>query len=73
MPKAVQNAADATAKELGRIDILVANAGIAGPNHKLWEYPLDAWKQVIDVNLSGVFYCCRAVLPSCWARTMGGS
>ncbi len=61
--EAVQRAADATAKHLGRIDILVANAGIAGPNHKLWEYPLDAWKQVIEINLSGVFYCCRAVLP----------
>jgi len=60
---AVQGAADATAKELGSIDILVANAGIAGPNHKLWEYPVDAWKQVIDINLSGVFYCCRAVVP----------
>lgn len=61
--EAVQSAADATAQELGTIEILVANAGIAGPNHKLWEYPLDAWKQVIDINLSGVFYCCRAVLP----------
>ena len=60
---AVQAAADATAKELGSIDILVANAGIAGPNHKLWEYPVDAWKQVIDINLSGVFYCCRVVVP----------
>ena len=60
---AVQSAADATARELGSIDILVANAGIAGPNHKLWEYPLDAWKQVIEINLSGVFYCCRAVVP----------
>ena len=61
--EAVQRAADATAQELGKIDILVANAGIAGPNHSLWEYPVDAWKLVIDVNLSGVFYCCRAVVP----------
>jgi len=60
---AVQRAADATANQLGTIDILVANAGIAGPNHKLWEYPIDAWKQVIDINLAGVFYCCRAVVP----------
>ncbi len=59
----VQSAAETTAKELGKIDILVANAGIAGPNHKLWEYPVDAWKQVIDINLSGIFYCCRAVVP----------
>jgi NAD(P)-dependent dehydrogenase (short-subunit alcohol dehydrogenase family) len=56
-------AAESTAAEHGRIDILVANAGIAGPNHKLWEYPVDDWKQVIDINLSGVFYCCRAIVP----------
>jgi NAD(P)-dependent dehydrogenase (short-subunit alcohol dehydrogenase family) len=60
---AVQRAADVVAGELGSIDILVANAGIAGPNQKLWEYPIDAWKQVVDVNLAGVFYCCRAVVP----------
>jgi len=60
---AVQHTADAIAKDHGKIDILVANAGIAGPNHKLWDYPVDAWKQVIDINLSGIFYCCRAVVP----------
>ncbi len=59
----VAAAAEATAKEFERIDILVANAGIAGPNHKVWDYPVDAWKQVIDIDLSGVFYCCRAVVP----------
>ena len=47
----------------GRIDILVANAGIAGPNLKSWEYPLNAWKQVIDINLTGVFLCCGAIIP----------
>ncbi len=59
----VAAAAEATAREFERIDILVANAGIAGPNHKVWDYPVDAWKQVIDIDLSGVFYCCRAVVP----------
>jgi 3-oxoacyl-[acyl-carrier protein] reductase len=56
-------AADATVKALGRIDVLVCSAGIAGPNHTTWEYPLVAWRQVIDVNLHGVFHCNRAVVP----------
>jgi len=60
---AVARAAAATAQALGRIDVLVCSAGIAGPNHTTWEYPLDAWRQVIDVNLNGLFYCNRAVVP----------
>src|SRR3954453_21276415 len=59
----VEAATAATVQALGGIDILVANAGITGPNHKLWEYPVDAWRQVMDVNLTGVFLCCRAVVP----------
>jgi 3-oxoacyl-[acyl-carrier protein] reductase len=47
----------------GKIDILVANAGIAGPNHKTWDYPVETWKQVIDINLVGVFLCNRAIVP----------
>ena len=60
---AVEAAAGATIDALGGIDILVANAGIAGPNLKVWEYPVEAWQQVIDINLTGVFNCCRAVVP----------
>ncbi len=59
----VVEATDSTVAKHGRIDILVANAGIAGPNHKTWEYPIDAWKQILDINLTGVFLCCRAVVP----------
>lgn len=61
--EAIQRAADSSEKILGRIDILVTSAGIAGQNAKCWDYPVDAWKQVIDVNLTGVFQCCRAIVP----------
>lgn len=60
----VGSAAAATSEAFGRIDILVANAGIAGPNFKTWEYPVDAWKEVVNVDLVGVFLCCRAIVPS---------
>ena len=60
-------AVDATAKEtasaLERIDALVCSAGITGPNTATWDYPHAAWRQVIEVNLNGVFYCNRAVVP----------
>jgi 2-dehydro-3-deoxy-L-rhamnonate dehydrogenase (NAD+) len=62
-PEAVHDAASRTAQALGRVDILVASAGITGPNTTTWEYPVDAWQRVIDVNLNGVFYCCRAIVP----------
>ena len=45
------------------IDILVNNAGIAGPSYKTWEYPLEDWRNVIDIDLSGVFYCSKAIVP----------
>jgi NAD(P)-dependent dehydrogenase (short-subunit alcohol dehydrogenase family) len=68
---AVEAAARATTQELGGIDILVNNAGIAGPNHPLWEYPPDAWREVIEIDLDAVFYCCRAVVPQMIARNYG--
>ena len=60
---AVDRAVKSTIGKHQRIDILVANAGIAGPNHKTWEYPIAEWQRVINVNLLGVYYCCRAILP----------
>jgi 3-oxoacyl-[acyl-carrier protein] reductase len=60
---AVETATAQTLQALGRIDILVANAGITGPNVKLWEYPVAAWRQVMEVNLHGVFHCCKAIVP----------
>jgi 2-dehydro-3-deoxy-L-rhamnonate dehydrogenase (NAD+) len=61
--EAVTRAAAATAEKFGKIDILVANAGISGPNLKAWEYPVETWKQLIEIDLTGVFLCCRAVIP----------
>ncbi len=61
--EAVMAAAQASAAALGRIDVLVASAGVSGPNVPTWDYPLDAWRRVIDINLHGVFHCCRAVVP----------
>jgi NAD(P)-dependent dehydrogenase (short-subunit alcohol dehydrogenase family) len=63
-PNAVGAACEQTLAALGGIDILVASAGITGPNVTAWEYPVEAWRQVIDVNLNGLFYCNRAVVPS---------
>jgi 2-dehydro-3-deoxy-L-rhamnonate dehydrogenase (NAD+) len=59
----VQQAVASTSKHAPRIDALVNSAGITGPNTKVWEYPVDGWRQVIDVNLNGLFYCCREVVP----------
>ena len=56
---------------LGGIDILVANAGIAGPTMPTWEYPPDEWRRVIDVDLTGAFLCCRAVVPHMRAQRYG--
>ena len=60
---AVMAAAAHTAEALGRIDILVASAGITGPNRPTWEYSAADWQKVMDVNVNGVFYCDKAVVP----------
>ena len=46
-----------------KIDILINNAGITGPTAELWNYNVDDWKKIIDINLHGTFYCCKAVAP----------
>lgn len=61
--EAVQAAADAVAEKLGRVDVLIASAGITGATVPVQEFPLDSWRRVIDINLNGLFYCCRAVIP----------
>lgn len=63
-PDAVAAAAAESHQALGgRIDILIASAGITGATVPVHEFPLDSWKRVVDINLNGVFYCCRAVTP----------
>ena len=59
----VDAACAATAAHFGGVDILVANAGISGPNAPTWEYPPDEWRRVLDVDLTGIFLCCRAIVP----------
>jgi 2-dehydro-3-deoxy-L-rhamnonate dehydrogenase (NAD+) len=68
---AVAAALALTEKRLGPIDILVASAGITGPNASVADYPAAAWRQVIEVDLTGVFLCCRAVVPGMTARNYG--
>ena len=58
------DAAAASARDaMQGVDVLVCSAGITGPNTTLWEYPVDAWRAVFDVNVHGVFLCNRAVVP----------
>ena len=61
--KSVENAFAESLKYENKIDILINNAGIAGPNFKTWDYPLEEWQKVIDIDLSGVFYCCKTIVP----------
>jgi 2-dehydro-3-deoxy-L-rhamnonate dehydrogenase (NAD+) len=62
-PQRVAAAAKESAKALGKIDILVTAAGITGATAPVHEYPIESWQRVIDINLNGMFYCCRAVVP----------
>jgi len=59
----IQQALERTLRQLGRIDVLVNNAGIAGMTKPVVDYPVAEWKRVIDVDLNGPFLCCRAVVP----------
>jgi|TARA_B110000438_G_scaffold176381_1_gene168557 3-oxoacyl-[acyl-carrier protein] reductase len=61
--ESVINATQKSILELGKIDILVNNAGIAGPSFKTWEYPEDEWQKVIDIDLNGVFFCSKCIVP----------
>ncbi len=68
---AVARAAEGSAAALGKIDILVCSAGITGATVPVHEFPLDSWRRVIEINLNGLFYCCRAVVPHLLANGYG--
>jgi len=70
-PATIDAALAATEARLGPPDILVNNAGIAGPNFPLDEYPAAEWRRVIEIDLIGVFNCCRAVVPAMRRRDYG--
>ena len=67
----VRLARDEALRSLGRIDALVCSAGITGPNLTTWDYPVKDWKQVLDINLTGVFLCDRALVPHMQANDYG--
>jgi 3-oxoacyl-[acyl-carrier protein] reductase len=68
---AISAGVEASLDRLGGIDVLVNNAGISGPNTVTWEYPVEDWRRVLDINLTGVFLCCRAVIPHMLANGYG--
>lgn len=69
--RAVKAASAALESALGSIDILVTSAGIAGANHKTWDYPLEEWARVMRLNVDGTLHCCQAVIPGMIARNYG--
>ena len=58
----VKDAVDKIAKN-SNIDILINSAGITGPTTELWNFKIDDWSKIIEINLNGTFYCCKAVVP----------
>ena len=70
-PKTIAAANEAAEAALGPIDILVNNAGIAGPTTTTWDYPIEEWRRVLEIDLTGVFLCSRAVVPGMIERGYG--
>ncbi len=70
-PDSVRRAVEQTLAACGPIDILVNNAGVSGPTKPVWKYTMDDWDRVIRVDLTGVFVCCREVIPGMRERGSG--
>ena len=69
--ESVRAAVQQTLSRHAAVDALVNCAGITGPNTKLWDYPAEDWARVMQVNLNGLFYCCRELVPHMRARNYG--
>jgi 3-oxoacyl-[acyl-carrier protein] reductase len=67
----VERAAAAARERFGKIDVLINNAAIVGPNATTWEYPPDAFRDVVNIGLMGTFHCCRAIVPGMIAANYG--
>jgi 3-oxoacyl-[acyl-carrier protein] reductase len=67
----VERAVASTMAAMGRIDALVCSAGITGPNLPMRDYPVAAWRQVLDINLTGVFLCNKLVVPPMASQDYG--
>lgn len=70
-PESVEAATRSTLDAMGRIDVLVNNAGVNGPTVPVWEYPVRDWRRVMAIDLTGVFLCCRSVVPHMRERGEG--
>jgi NAD(P)-dependent dehydrogenase (short-subunit alcohol dehydrogenase family) len=70
-PQAVGAAAKSSVEALGKLDIFVGSAGITGATRPVHEFPVASWQRVIDVNLNGLFYCCRELVPMLLANGYG--
>jgi NAD(P)-dependent dehydrogenase (short-subunit alcohol dehydrogenase family) len=68
---AVELALKKSEADLGQIDILINNAGISGPTMPVIDYPIEEWRKIIDIDLNGPFYCCKAVVPGMVRRGYG--
>ncbi|MCH9693313.1 MAG: SDR family oxidoreductase [Gammaproteobacteria bacterium] len=68
---AVEAATQEVLKHFGRVDILINNAAIVGPNSTTWEYPDAAFRDVVHIGLTGTFYCCRSVVPQMMLQGYG--
>ncbi|RWB30894.1 MAG: SDR family oxidoreductase [Mesorhizobium sp.] len=70
-PVAVEQAGRQTIDALGAVDILVTSAAITGPNMTTWAYSVEDWRRVIDININGVFFCNKALVPHMLERNYG--